>query len=67
MWYVYTAELLVWLELSVLIICVGLLQTSHSTVCRDIIDIIGTAVEPQEYIERCHRYRYVIPSLMDVW
>jgi len=27
------------------------------TVCRDIIDIIGSAVEPQEYIERCRRYR----------
>jgi len=27
-------------------------------ICRDIIDIVGPAVEPQEYIARCHRYRY---------
>jgi len=27
------------------------------SVCRDIIDIVGPAVEPREYVERCHRYR----------
>jgi len=26
-------------------------------VFRDIIDILGPAVEPREYVERCHRYR----------
>jgi len=29
----------------------------HGCICRDIIDIVGPAVEPQEYIARCHRYR----------